>query len=323
MKILLTGGLGYIGSHIAHLMGSSAVVIDNQSNSKLNYQKLLPKAVVFKKDLNKSSLKQIFSQFNIQGVIHLASLKAVNESIKVPLQYYNNNVAKTLELLESMDKFQIQKLIFSSSATVYGSQYQSPLKEDLKPQSVNPYGSTKIIIEQMIDDYVKSNLKFKAISLRYFNPLGADIKAGLSEQPLGVPQNLMPILTKAIKEGQVFKVFGDDYPTSDGTCIRDYIHIKDLAQAHVLALNKLKNIKGHVKLNVGLGKGHSVLEVLNAFERENAIKIKYKIAPRRKGDAAISFASNHKAKKILGWKPQFNLKDMVKDSWEGYQNKFH
>ena len=322
MKILLTGGLGYIGSHIAHLLGPAAVIIDNQSNSHLNYKKLLPQAAVIKKDLKKSSLKKIFSRFDIQGVIHLAALKAVNESVKFPLKYYENNVVTSLELLETMDQFKIFKLIFSSSATIYGNSHQSPLSEELAPQSVNPYGSTKLIIEQMIDDYANSNGKFKAMSLRYFNPLGADTKAGLMDQPSGAPQNLMPILTQSVRKGKIFKVFGNDYPTPDGTCIRDYIHIKDLAKAHVLALQKLNKIKGHLKVNIGLSQGHSVLEVIKTFEKENNIKVKYKISHRRKGDAAISYASNKKAKKILGWRPQYQLQAMVKDAWEAEKQKF-
>ena len=322
MKILLTGGLGYIGSHIAHLVGSSAVIIDNLSNSKLNYKKFLPKAVVFKRDLNQSLLKKIFSQYDIQGVIHLASLKAVNQSIKNPLQYYNNNVAKSLEMLEAMDKFKIQKLIFSSSATVYGSLHKSPLNENLSLQSVNPYGSTKIIIEQMIDDYAKSNLKFRAISLRYFNPLGANIEAGLSDQPLGEPQNIMPILINKVSDKKIFNIFGNDYPTYDGTCVRDYIHIKDLAKAHILALNKLNKFKGHTKINIGLGRGISVLDLISAFEKVNNIKVDYKIANRRMGDAAVSYASNQKAKKLLNWKPKYTIQEMVKDAWEAHKKKF-
>ena len=228
----------------------------------------------------------------------------------------------SLELLETMDQFKIFKLIFSSSATIYGNSHQSPLSEELAPQSVNPYGSTKLIIEQMIDDYANSNGKFKAMSLRYFNPLGADTKAGLMDQPSGAPQNLMPILTQSVRKGKIFKVFGNDYPTPDGTCIRDYIHIKDLAKAHVLALQKLNKIKGHLKVNIGLSQGHSVLEVIKTFEKENNIKVKYKISHRRKGDAAISYASNKKAKKILGWRPQYQLQAMVKDAWEAEKQKF-
>lgn len=321
MKILLTGGLGYIGSHIANLLGSKVVIIDNKSNSKLNYKKLLPKATVLEKDLNKSSLEKVFANHNIKGVIHLAALKAVNDSIAYPLKYYQNNVSKTLELLETMDKYKIKKLIFSSSATVYGNKNISPLKENMSLQAINSYGNTKLIVEQIIDDYARSNSSFKAISLRYFNPLGADNEAGLSEQPLGEPENLMPVLIKSIKEKKVFKIFGDNYPTTDGTCIRDYIHVKDLAIAHLKALNKLGKLNGHSKINIGLGKGLSVLEIIKLFEKINKIKIKYKISNRRKGDSAISYASNLKAKHLLGWKPQYDIKDMIKDSWESKTKK--
>ena len=185
-------------------------------------------------------------------------------------------------------------------------------------QSVNPYGSTKIIIEQLISDYAKSNSRFCALSLRYFNPLGADGKAGLADQPLGEPQNLMPILVRSVDEKKIFKIFGNNYPTPDGTCIRDYIHVKDLSAAHVLAFKRLHQFKGHRAINLGLGKGASVLEIIKLFEKVNGIKVRYQIVGRRKGDVAISYASNQLAKKLLGWKPQYNYQDMIKDSWDAY-----
>ena len=185
MNILITGGLGYIGSHIASLLKKKSVIIDNKSNSQLNYKKYLPDSKVYLSDLNNAILKKVFQKYNIKGVIHLAGLKAVNKSVSNPLKYYENNIGSSMELLEAMDKFKIQKLIFSSSATVYGDQHSSPLKENMTLKSVNPYGSTKIIIEQLINDYAKSNPRFCALSLRYFNPLGADVKAGLTDQPLG------------------------------------------------------------------------------------------------------------------------------------------
>ena len=321
MKILLTGGLGYIGSHIANLLGKSAVIIDNQFNSNLNFKKQLPLATVYKNTINASSLHKIFNQHKISGVIHLAGLKAVNESVLKPLKYYENNISSSMVLLEAMDKFKIQKLIFSSSATVYGNQHSSPLRENMSLESVNPYGSTKIIIEQLISDYAKSNSRFCALSLRYFNPLGADVKAGLADQPLGEPQNLMPILVRSVYEKRIFKIFGDNYPTPDGTCIRDYIHIKDLSAAHVLALKKLHQFPGHRAINLGLGKGASVLDIIKLFEKVNRIKVLYQIAGRRKGDAAVSFASNQMAKKLLGWKPIYNYQDMIKDSWNAFNQQ--
>lgn len=318
MSILLTGGLGYIGSHIAKQLGNKAIIIDNQSNSQLSFNKYLPQAKVYCSDINAKILNIIFKKHKIRGVIHLAALKAVNESTKYPLRYYQNNIISTIDLLESMDKYNIQNLIFSSSATVYGNQHPSPLKEQLSLNSVNPYGSTKIFIEQLISDFCLSNTKFKAISLRYFNPLGADFRSGLADQPLGQPQNIMPILIQSIKQKKIFKVFGNDYPTPDGTCIRDYIHIRDLADAHIQALQYLIKIKGHQVFNIGLGKGISVLELIDIFEKTNKIKIKYQIASRRKGDSPISFADNAKAKKFLKWKPKFNYSDMVKDAWSFY-----
>ena len=318
MTILLTGGLGYIGSHIAKKFGNKAIILDNQSNSQLSFKKYLPQAKVYCSDIHPKVLNLIFKKHKIKGVIHLAALKAVNESIRYPLRYYQNNIISTIDLLESMDKYNIQNLIFSSSATVYGNQHPSPLKEQFSLNSVNPYGSTKIFIEQLISDYCLSNTKFKAISLRYFNPLGADFKSGLADQPLGQPQNIMPILIQSIMQKKIFQVFGNDYPTPDGTCIRDYIHVKDLADAHIQALKYLPKIKGHQVFNIGLGKGISVLELIDIFEKTNKIKIKYQIASRRKGDAPISFADSAKAKKFLKWKPKFNYSDMVKDAWGFY-----
>lgn len=316
MNILLTGGLGYIGSHIAKLLGSNAIIIDNKVNSCLNFKKYLPESVVYKNDLNSRSLNKIFTRHDIKGVIHLAGLKAVNESLKNPLKYYRSNVGSSMDLIESMDKFKINKLIFSSSATVYGNQQKSPLKEEMKLEAVNTYGSTKIIIEQLINDFANKNPKFKAISLRYFNPLGADSKAGLSEQPLGQPQNLMPILLNIIKIKKKFEIYGNDYNTIDGTCVRDYVHVKDLAIAHVIAFKKLRKVKGHSAINLGLGKGVSVLEIIKLFEKVNNIKIQYNFSSRRKGDVAESFADNNKAKLMLGWKPLYSYEDMVRDSWE-------
>ena len=321
MKILVTGGLGYIGSHISSLLGNNAIIIDNQSNSSLNYKKKLPFAKVYKRDLNSNSLIKIFSENKITGVIHLASLKAANESVHNPLAYYEQNVVPTIQLLQTMRNYNINNLIFSSSATVYGNSNKSPLNEDMILNSVNPYGSTKICIERLIQDYCISNSKFKAISLRYFNPLGADKKAGLMDQPKGVPQNILPILINSIKYKKTFKIFGNDYKTRDGTCIRDYIHVKDLASAHMLALRNLHKIKGHVPINIGLGKGVSVLEIIKFFEKVNNISIKYKISKRREGDAAISYSDNTRAKKILGWKPKFNHLEMLRDAWEASLNQ--
>jgi len=320
MKILITGGLGYIGSHIASLFGKSAVILDNLSNSKLNYKKILPKCSIHIGEVNLRNLKKIFLKYKISGVIHMAGLKAVNESVRKPLNYYRNNIISSIELLEVMDMYNINKLIFSSSATVYGNNFKSPLGEKLDLQSNNPYGSTKIIIENLINDYCKSNLNFKAISLRYFNPIGADNKLGLKEMPLGQPQNLMPILINAAKNKKILKIYGSNYDTKDGTCIRDFIHVKDLAFAHKIAYEKLHKLTGHEKINLGLGKGISVLELIKIFEKVNQIKLKLKYVKRRRGDSAICYANNSKALNMLDWKPKYTYEDMVKDAWEANAN---
>lgn len=318
MKILITGGLGYIGSHIACKLENKAIILDNQSNSNINYKKKLSLSTVYCLDLNYKNLKKILSKHNIQGIIHLAGLKSVSESTAFPLKYYRNNVNSSIELLECMDEFNIRKLIFSSSATVYGNKHLSPLKENYSLNSTSPYASNKIIIEQMIKDYANNNPKFKAISLRYFNPLGANVEKGLAEQPLGKPQNIMPILVRSVQNNKKFQIFGDDYNTQDGTCIRDYIHVEDLAEAHLLALNKLSKIKNYEAINLGLGKGISVLEFIKLFEKTNNVSIRYTISKRRKGDVPISVADTLKSKKILQWQPRYSYASMMRDSWQSY-----
>ena len=282
MKTLLTGGLGYIGSHIAYYLKDKAVIIDNKSNSKLDYKKFIPNAKVYISDLNIKSLKKIFSENNINSVIHLSSLKAVEESELNPIRYYKNNIISSIDLLEAIDMFNIKKLIFSSSATVYGKKLNMPFKETDPLNSINPYGSTKIHIEQLINDYSKSNDSFKCISLRYFNPIGADLKSGLSDQPLGKALNLIPTLNHAIKYKIKFEIYGNNYDTKDGTCLRDFIHIKDLANAHIISLKKIKKINGHIPINLGLGKGISVLDIINLYEKINKIKVNYKFSKKEK-----------------------------------------
>lgn len=317
MNTLITGGLGYIGSHIANQLPNS-IILDNCSNSNLNFKKFLPNCLVYIMDLNFNNLEKIFSKHKIDSVIHLAGLKSVDDSIINPLKYYDRNVVTSIELLNAMSKFNVNKLIFSSSATVYGNDQICPLIEDLPLKSINPYGSSKIIIEQLISDYSRSNNKFKAISLRYFNPIGANVKSGLSDRPLGKPQNLMPILIKSVFEKKKLKIFGNDYNTPDGTCVRDYIHIEDLALAHIKALNKISKIKGHIPINVGIGKGLSVLNFVKIFEDTNKIKVSYKFAKRRTGDSQESFACIKKANNILRWKPTKNYSDMMYDSWNAF-----
>lgn len=319
-KVLITGGLGYIGSHISYLLNNRAIIIDNKINSNLNYKKLLPKAKVYKSTINTKVLKKIFSQHNIKAVIHLASLKSVNESLEYPLRYYENNFLSTLHLLKSMKEFKINKLIFSSSATVYGYKNKLPFSENSILEATNPYGSTKIMIENLINDYSNSNKLFKSISLRYFNPIGVNLKANLVDQPIGKPLNLMPLIIKAVQEKKHLNIFGDKYNTRDGTCIRDYIHVSDLAEAHISALNNLKNINGHLPLNVGLGKGITVLELIKIFEKVNKVKVPYKISRPRKGDIPISYSSNEKVLKFLDWIPKKSYEQMCFDAWQGRRN---
>lgn len=315
MKILITGGLGYLGSHIAYQLGNKSVIIDNQSNSKLDYKKYLPKNIVYKKDINCKNLDYIFSKNKIDCVIHLAGYKSVKDSIDNPLEYYSNNILSSIELINAMKKFKINKLIFSSSAVVYGNKHKCPLKEDMNLIPINPYASTKIMIEQLISDYSKSNPKFKAISLRYFNPVGVNLRSGLYEQPLGEPQNLIPIIINSILKDKKLKIFGSDYDTPDGTCIRDYIHVNDLVSAHLISLKKIDKLKGHNVINIGLGKGLSVLSAIKIFQKVNKVKVNYVFSKRRDGDAPISFADNKKAKKILNWQPSLSYEKMFKDAW--------
>ena len=318
MSVLLTGGLGYIGSHIAYFLKKKSIIIDNFSNTNLNYKATLPFAKVYKCSLNQKNLEKIFTENKIDSVIHLASLKSVFNSIKQPLDYYDNNVNSSLILLKTMDKFNIRKLIFSSSATVYGANNNNPLSESSTLNAMNPYGNTKIIIEKMISDYANSNAKFKSISLRYFNPVGANISAGLSDKPLGDATNLMPAILEAVSKNKKLTIFGKDYDTKDGTCIRDYIHVNDLAIAHIKALKNLKI--GHKAINVGLGKGMSVLDLIKIFERVNKVSVPRKFGKRRKGDVAISFASNQLATKLLNWRPKYSYQQMCSDSWEAFKN---
>ena len=320
MGILITGGLGYIGSHIAKICeNKKVIIIDNKSNSKLNFREALPYAKVIVDDINIESLNKIFKENKIESVIHLAGYKSVNESMIDPLKYYKNNIQITFDLIETMKKYSVYKLIFSSSATVYGNNYKSPLKENLKPNPINPYGQSKLIIEKIIIDYCKANKDFSSIILRYFNPIGAHPSGDLNDNPLGNPQNLMPLIIKSLK-GYSLKIFGSNYPTKDGTCVRDYIHVMDLADCHLKCLKYLKNKKGYEIFNVGLGKGISVLEIIKKFEKANKLKINFKKTKKRAGDASISFACNKKIKRKVGWKPKFGYIDMCKDSYRFSKN---
>ena len=272
MTILVTGGLGYIGSHICSII-KNPIILDNKSNSKLNFKKKLPKAKVYLASINKNNLRKVFSENKIKSVIHLAAFKSVEESISEPLKYYKNNVSILIELLETMKEYNIHKFIYSSSATVYGNINNSPLKEEYELKSNNPYGKSKVICENIIDDFCKANKNFKAISLRYFNPIGASVKNGLKEKPLSTPQNLMPKIIESIIENKKLLIFGKNHKTYDGTCIRDFIHIMDLAEAHIATIKYInKNKKNYEVFNVGLGKGISVLDLIKHFEKINNLE---------------------------------------------------
>ena len=325
--ILVTGGLGYIGSHtIIELTKNNyeVIVIDNLSNSKIEVLDKLKK--ITNKDIkfyqgdvcDKELLRKIFKENNIDSVIHFAGYKAVGESVQKPLMYYRNNIDSTLTLLEVMEEFNCFNIIFSSSATVYGSPKSLPIKEDFPLSTTNPYGSTKLFIEQILKDLYISNNKFNITILRYFNPIGADESGLIGEDPKGIPNNLMPYIVKvATGELETLSIFGDDYDTIDGTGVRDYIHVSDLARGHVLSL---KNQKGLRIYNLGTGHGTSVLELVNTFEKVNNIKINKKIVARRAGDIAECFASCDKALKELGFKAEKTIEDMCRDSYNYVKN---
>ena len=331
MKVLLTGGAGYIGSHTAVELlnaGYDVVIADNFSNSAPEVigriEKITEKKVaVYKVDVtDKTSLETIFEENNIGGVIHFAGLKAVGESVKVPLRYYRNNIDCTLTLLETMEKFGVNIIIFSSSATVYGTPKSLPLYEDMTtgPCS-NPYGSTKLFIEQIIMDAATARKNLSAILLRYFNPVGAHKSGQIGEMPNGIPNNLMPYISQvAVGKLKRLGVFGDDYPTKDGTGVRDYIHVVDLAKGHVAALAYCVKNPGVEVFNLGTGIGYSVLDIVGAFEKVNGIDIPYDIAARREGDIAEMYANVEKAHRLMGWQAELTLDDMCRDTWNWQKN---
>jgi len=327
MNIIVTGGFGYIGSHIClELIRNSytPIVIDISKDSR-KINKLIFKLTGYKIkhynfDLSKKNIDKIFQENKVEAIIHLAAFKYVNESVQYPLRYYRNNILSTINILESMNKFNVRNLIFSSSATVYGDSKNQPLKETESLNDINPYGATKIICEQIITDYLKSNTQFRCISLRYFNPIGADKSGKIKEFIKSNAQNIMPKLIECAKSNKTFQIFGNKFRTKDGTCIRDYIHVSDLALAHIESLKKIKKFKSHKFFNVGTNKGYTVLELIKTFEKVNNIKINYKFTKPRKGDSPICFANSTKVKKELKWKPKYNLDDMCKDSWNAEIN---
>lgn len=269
--------------------------------------------------LDKEELKQLFEQFDITSVVHFAGYKSVSESVQEPLMYYQNNLISTLNLLEVMQQFQVKKLVFSSSATVYGDLHVPPLKENLSLSAPNPYGRTKLMLEEIIRDFVAAKDGWSIAIMRYFNPIGAHTSGLLGEEPFGVPNNLMPhVLKAANKEVKELKIFGGDYETTDGTCIRDFIHIMDLANGHVQALRYIDEHLGCEAFNLGTGEGYSVLQLIHTFEQVNDVSVPYKIVERREGDIISSIADVTKAYQLLRWEACYNLQHMCVDSWKWY-----
>lgn len=322
MKVLLTGGAGYIGSHTAiELLNKNIeiVIVDDFSNSNEkvldSIRKITEKDFKFYQInyLDREKLEKVFEENKIDAVINFAGFKSVRESTEKPLDYYYNNVSGVIILLQTMQKFNVKKFVFSSSATVYGDPEIVPLTEKAKTEAVNPYGSTKLQIEQILKDLYDSDNSWNICILRYFNPVGSHESGLIGEEPQGIPNNLMPYIVRvASGELDELSVYGNDYNTKDGTGVRDYIHVVDLAKGHVLALEKLNKFTIY---NLGTGQGYSVLDVINTFEEATGKKIKYKFAPRRSGDVASYFADVTKAEKELGFKANKTLKDMCKDSW--------
>ncbi len=330
MTVLVTGGTGYIGSHTCVLLleaGHDVVVIDNLSNSSEKSLERVAeitgkKATFYKCDiLDKDGMRKVFSAHKIDAVIHFAGLKAVGESVAIPLKYYENNITGTLCLLEVMGEFGVKKMVFSSSATVYGVTDKMPLTEDLPTSANSPYGQTKLMIEQILTDLCVSDDTWKITLLRYFNPVGAHESGKIGENPRGIPNNLMPYITQ-VASGKLaqLSIFGDDYPTKDGTGVRDYIHVVDLADGHLKALDKLDEQNGVEIYNLGTGVGYSVLDLVHAFEEANDLKINYKIAPRRPGDVTVCYADATKAARELGWSAKKTVVDMCRDSWRWQKN---
>ena len=325
-KILVTGGAGYIGSHTCVELlnaGHEVVVLDNLCNSaaeSLNrVQQLTQKSLTFiQGDIRDVQLlDQVFQQYSIDAVIHFAGLKAVGESQQIPLAYFDNNITGSISLVQAMQRAQVFKLVFSSSATVYGENNPSPLNEEMPTgMPTNNYGYTKLIVEQLLEKLSVADERWSIALLRYFNPVGAHKSGQIGEDPQGIPNNLMPFVTQvAVGRREKLSIFGHDYDTVDGTGVRDYIHVVDLANAHLCALNNRLTAQGCRAWNIGTGNGISVLQVKDTFEQVNGVAIAFELAPRREGDVATCFADNTRAVQELGWQPQYGLEDMLADSW--------
>lgn len=330
MKILVTGGAGYIGSHTCvELLNNDyeVIVLDNFCNSSMEsirrVEKITGKNIsVYEGDMGDNHiLDEIFLNNKIEAVIHFAGLKAVGESVEKPLEYFMNNISGTLKMLQAMRKHNVKNIVFSSSATVYGTPKTVPIKEDFPLSVTNPYGRTKLMLEEIFRDLYVSDNSWNIILLRYFNPIGAHESGLIGEDPNGIPNNLLPYITKvSIGELPMLNVFGNDYDTPDGTCIRDYIHVVDLAKGHVLAIKKLSDKVGVREYNLGTGNGYSVLEVIDNFEKASLAKVPYKIVGRRAGDVAKCYADASRAKEELGFTAKYDIKRMCEDSYRWQKN---
>lgn len=325
MAVLVTGGAGYIGSHTSIELleeGYDVVIVDNLCNSdKIVIERIkelsgkTPK--FYEIDItDKEKMEVVFKENEIDSIIHFAALKAVGESVSMPMEYYSNNIGSTLVLFELMKKYNVKNFVFSSSATVYGDPETLPIVEDSSLFVTNPYGRTKLMVEDMLRDICFADKSLNVAILRYFNPIGAHKSGRIGEEPNGIPNNIMPYITKvAVGQLPYLNVFGDDYDTVDGTGVRDYIHVLDLSHGHVKALEKLSENPGIVTYNLGTGKGYSVLELVNAFSKASGKEIPYKITERRPGDIAACYADPTKAEKELGWKAKYGIDEMCEDSW--------
>nr|WP_330377516.1 UDP-glucose 4-epimerase GalE [Cellulosilyticum ruminicola] len=325
MGILVTGGTGYIGSHtVVELLeiGEEVIIVDNLCNSSIDVldkiEMITGKRPVFYEIdlLDKEKLEFVFKEHQIESVIHFAGLKAVGESVKIPLTYYENNITGTLNLCKIMEKYECRNLVFSSSATVYGMNNTAPFREDMPLSTTNPYGTTKLMIENILRDLYVANHDWHIVLLRYFNPIGAHESGLLGENPKGIPNNLLPyVMQVAIGKLECLSIYGDDYDTKDGTGVRDYIHVVDLAKGHISAVEYARKHEGAEAINLGTGNGYSVLEVVKAFEEASHKHVNYRIAPRRDGDIAICYADASKAKKLLNWEAQKTIDEMCMDSY--------
>ena len=331
MAVLLTGGAGYIGSHIAVELierREEVIIADNLSNSSITVIDCIEKITgvrpfFYEIDIaDRVALERIFSEHKVESVIHLAGYKAVGESVQKPLDYYNNNLNTTIVLLQTMKKHNCKRIIFSSSATIYGKSDHVPYEEtEIELGAINPYGWTKYMNERILMDEAVADEHLSVVVLRYFNPIGAHESGLIGENPKGIPNNLMPyIMQVAAGIRDKLAVYGDDYPTEDGTGVRDYIHVVDLAKGHAAALDFCRKRKGCEVINLGTGQGYSVLDIVRIFEKVNQIKIRYVSAPRREGDIAICYAKTDKAREVLGWQAEKTIEDMCRDSWKWQKN---